>query len=171
LLATNDYAGKSVGQLNDLATSIGNVSGSFGDAHDIVQALASTGKVAGDQFATVAQGVSDFAQVTGSSIQDAVETFTKLGDDPVKAATSLNDQYHYLTASVYEQIEAAQKQGDTEKAASIAQDALAESFSKRRESMVEDMGLLQKGWDELKASASATWDAMLGIGRQKSIAD
>ncbi|MDF5999936.1 phage tail length tape measure family protein [Pseudomonas aeruginosa] len=37
--------------------------------------------------------------------------FSKLADDPVKASQQLNDRYHYLTASVYEQITALERQG------------------------------------------------------------
>ncbi|MEM5618465.1 phage tail length tape measure family protein [Pseudomonas aeruginosa] len=50
-------------------------------------------------------------EATGKAVSETVAEFSKLADDPVRASQQLNDRYHYLTASVYEQITALDEAG------------------------------------------------------------
>lgn len=113
----------------------------------------------------------DMAEVTGKSIQDAVASIASLRDDPVRSVKSLDDQYHVLSATQYAYIKQLQEQGDTEKAAAIAQDAEAKAFSERAKKVEDDLGYLELAWSSLGRVASATWDSMKGIGRGPTTED
>ena len=45
-------------------------------------------------------------KATGQSIDDTIKDFVKLAEEPTKASVKLNEQFHYLTGAVYEQIAA-----------------------------------------------------------------
>lgn len=105
LTLTGGYAGVSAGQLGALAESIGKTNGTTGVAAETLASLASSGKIAGESFDEIATAAVAMNQATGKAVQDTVAEFVRIGDDPVSAAKSLNSSYHFLTASVYEQIE------------------------------------------------------------------
>lgn len=58
-------------------------------------------KVSISMLERVSQAAIDLERVGGPAINETVKQFASLGDDPVKASLKLNEQTHYLTASVY----------------------------------------------------------------------
>ncbi|MBO1764972.1 phage tail length tape measure family protein, partial [Escherichia coli] len=117
IISTGNYAGVTVAQVQQLGTTVGAQTGKISETRQALDLLVASGKFTGSQLALVGKGVVDFATVTGTSVEKAVDTFKKLADDPVKASIALNDQYHFLTLSIYDQIAAAEKNGDTQQAA------------------------------------------------------
>lgn len=171
LILTGNYLGTTVGQLQTSARAIAEVVGTQGKAAEALTALATGGKVATDAFTTVGTAVVLMNRVLGTSIDEAVSTFTKLSDEPTKASAKLNESLHYLTLATYERIRSLEAQGDKEGAAALAQKALAESTTARLKSVEASTGSLEKAWRALADKAKEAWDAMLGVGRQQSAAD
>lgn len=171
IVSTGNYASASIGQVNQLALTIGKQTRSVGESRTALELLIASGKVTGDRLAEAAQGAVDFSTVTGQSIDKSVEFFAKLQDDPVKAIQELDAQYHILTLTQYENIKALEAQGDASSAAAIAQTAAAQTFAQRAAEVRQNQGLIERGWDEIKESASAAWDAMKGVGRTSSNQD
>lgn len=68
----------------------------------------------------------------------------------MEAAVKLNQSYHFLTDSVYEQIRALEQQGNTEDATRVAVDALAESMDKASKNAERHIGVLHGMWREFK---------------------
>jgi len=165
IIETGNFAGVTSGQVNAYVDTIGRATQSTGNVREALTLLIASGKVTGTRLAEAAQGAADFSFVTGQAIDKSVEAFVKLQDDPVKAIRTLDEQYHVLTLTQYENIKALEAQGDASTAAAIAQTAAAQSFAQRAAEVRQSQGLIQRGWDEIKASASAAWDAMKGIGR------
>lgn len=89
-----------------------------------------------------------------------------MAKDPLKASLALNEEMNHLTASVYDQIKALDKQGKTADAAAIAQKAYADAMSSRRAEMVQNLGYIEAGWNKVKNAAKKAWDAILDIGRE-----
>ncbi|MFH0001744.1 phage tail length tape measure family protein, partial [Pseudomonas aeruginosa] len=85
-------------------------------------------------------------EATGKAVSDTVAEFSKLADEPVKASQQLNEKYHYLTASVYEQIAALDQQGDSLGAAQLAMDAYSQAMDERASQIVENLGTLETAW-------------------------
>jgi phage-related minor tail protein len=117
IIATGNYAGVTAGQIEAMGSAVGAQTGKIRDSRAALELLAASGRFSGDELQLVAKSTVDFATVTGKSIADAVKEMVKLRDDPLKAALALNDSYHFLTVATYEQIAAAQKNGDVQQAA------------------------------------------------------
>lgn len=162
---TGNYAGVTADDIHAMAQGMAGDATLIGQAKDALLAVVSSGKFAGDSIRTVAQAAIDMARTTGVSVSQAVQDFEQLGRSPAEAAAKLNEQYHFLTASIYEQITALEEEGNTTQAAALAQDALAQHFAAAAADQEEHLGALQREWNALKFAASSAWDAILGIGR------
>lgn len=168
IIATGDFAGKTTGQLSDMVDALGNVPGNGGNAQKVLQSLVMSGKVTGDRLQEAAQASIDFATITGKSIDQAVDAFVRLQDDPVKAAKDLDDQLHFLTATQYENIKALQAQGDSEAAAAIAQTAASVAFRQRALEIQSSQNIIERGWNRIKEATESALQAMGKIGSASS---
>ena len=165
LIATGGYAGVTAGQVEVMAQRIGEVDGKAAQAREALTALIATGKVAGAQLEDAARAAKAFADVTGTELADGVKEIAKLGDDPSKAVLELNDKFHFLTASVFEHIQALQQQGDQEGATAAAMKAAADELEKRRETIVENAGYIERAWNSAKGAVLGFIDSLASIGR------
>lgn len=161
LILTGSAAGATSGQLNSMAQQISATVGTTGQAAEVLASLASGGKIAGDSFQTVTQAAVSMQQATGKAVSETVAEFVKLADDPVKASAALNDQYHYLTASVYSQIEALEKQGDHAGAVQLATEQYADAINTRTPKILENLSLWERGYNAVAKAA----DDLKNIGR------
>lgn len=169
LVLTGNYAGTTYGQMNMLAESISDVTGTQRQAAAALEALAASGKVAGDQMGEIGTAAVAMSNAAGRAIGEIVAEFVKLGEEPTKASAALNEQYHYLTASVYEQIRALEEQGEKTEAARLAQDAYADAVTTRAAEVERNLGSLQQAWNAVRLNAGKAWSAMLNIGREDSL--
>lgn len=169
LILTGNAAGTTSGQLTDMARSIGKTVGTQGDAAAALAALAGTGKVGVDnlqRFATVAvKAQRDIGVATSETAKD----FADLAKSPLQATEKLNEQYHYLTGSIYAQIKALQDQGRIEEAGEVAQKAYAAALEDRSGKLEAHLGSIQKGWRGVTDYAKGAWDAMLDVGREETL--
>ena len=171
LVMTGNYAGVSTDQLSSMAATMSRTIGTQGQAAETLEKLASTGKIAGDQLVTIGVAAEAMEKATGTAVDKTIEQFVSLADEPVKASLKLNEQYHYLTAAVYDQIVALDEQGKTEQAAALAQQTYAEQMKARADKVIANLGYLERGWNAVTGAAKSAWDAMLGIGRTATLDD
>ncbi|WP_236175339.1 phage tail tape measure protein [Pseudomonas pseudonitroreducens] len=169
LILTGNAAGVTTDQLADLARQVGSETGTIHDAADALTQFAATGKFASSQLGELATAALNFEDATGKAVSETVKEFARLADDPVKASQQLNEQYHYLTAAVYEQIAALQEQGRTNDAAQVAEKAYAEALDDRATKVKESLGTIETAWNAVKSAAKSAWDAVLDIGREATL--
>jgi len=167
LILTGNYAGVSAGQLGDMARQVGATVGTTGQAAAVLDMLAGKGKIAGDSFAGITQAAVSMQEATGKAVSNTVAEFEKLADDPVKASAALNEQYHYLTASVYSQIAALEKQGDHAGAVKLATESFADAINERTPRILENLSFWEKGYNAVARAA----DSLKNIGRSNIGAD
>lgn len=167
LILTGNYAGVSAGQLGDMARQVSATVGSTGQAASVLALLADNGKIAGASFTEITQAAVSMQEATGKAVSDTVAEFSKLADDPVKASAALNEQYHYLTASVYSQIVALEKQGDHAGAVKLATDAYADAINERTPKILANLSLWEKAYNAVARAA----DGIKNIGRPDIDAD
>lgn len=168
LVLTGGYAGVTSDQLRNMATAATAGGASFNTAAEAVTALAATGRLTGDEIASLGQTTADAATYTSTSVQQMVDTFTKLADEPVKASVALNDQYHYLTESTYDQITALEKQGDATGAAQVAVDAFSSAMDARTKEIAANEGIILKGWQDIKGAINDAIEAVGSFGAKAS---
>jgi lambda family phage tail tape measure protein len=169
IVTTGNAAGTSALALAGMATTISASVGTTGKAAETLAMLASNGKIASSSFEQIATAAISFESATGKAVSATVAEFASLADDPVKALATLNEKYNFLTASVYEQVRAAQEMGEKEAAAAIAQEAYAKALEARAKTIKESLGTIETAWNAITGAAKSGWDAMLGVGRQQSL--
>jgi len=167
LILTGNYAGVSAGQLGDMARQVSATVGTTGQAAAVLALLADNGKIAGESFIGITQAAVSMQEATGKAVSETVAEFAKLADDPVKASAALNEQYHYLTASVYSQIAALEKQGDHAGAVKLATEQYADAINERTPRILENLSFWEKGYNAVARAA----DNLKNLGRPDINAD
>ncbi|HFH3295091.1 TPA: phage tail length tape measure family protein [Pseudomonas aeruginosa] len=168
IILTGNYAGTSAGQLSAMAAAIAKANGTQYEAVAVLSEITATGKFTVDQIELVASTAIAMQDATGKAVSETVAEFSKLAEDPVRASQQLNEKYHYLTASVYEQITALNQQGDTLGAAQLAMDAYGQAMDERASQIVENLGTMERAWKTVAGVAKGAWDEMLGVGRAET---
>ncbi|MGO4304188.1 phage tail tape measure protein [Cupriavidus sp. RAF12] len=171
LVMTGNYASVSADQLATMAKTVSQSIGTQGQAAETLAQVAATGKIAGDQIVAVGIAAETMEKATGTAVDKTITQFVQLADEPVKASVKLNEQYHYLTASVYDQIVALEEQGKKEQAAALAQQAFAEQMKSRADKVIANLGYMERAWNAVTGAAKSAWDAMLGVGRAATLDD
>lgn len=167
LILTGNYAGTSAGQLSDMAREVSATVGTTGDAAASLAKLAGSGVIAGDSFKEIADAAAAMEDATGKSVDATIAEFVKIAKDPVSAAKELNDQYHFLTASVYSQIVALKEQGDTIGAAKLLTDTYADTVKGRAGEITQNLGTIERAWKGITDEARKSLDAIKNIGRDE----
>jgi len=165
IILTGNFAGTSVGQLASMASALDRVGGTERQAAQALAEVTAAGKFTVGQLQEIATSAVAMEDATGKAISATVAEFKRLADEPAAASAKLNEQYHYLTASVYEQITALEQQGDAAGAAQVAIDAFSEAMTSRASEINDGLGYIETAWKNIKDAASEAWDEMLGIGR------
>lgn len=169
LILTGNAAGTTSDELAAMAAQIDEVSGTQRQAAAALAEVAATGRFTADQIELIGTAAVSMENATGRAISETVAEFIKLADQPSKAAAKLNEQYHFLTASVYEQIRALEDQGDTIGAANLAIEEYGRTTVQRAAEVTENLGALESAWKGVKDIAAEAWDAMLDIGRESTL--
>ncbi|WP_431479712.1 phage tail tape measure protein [Pseudomonas simiae] len=171
LVFTGNAAGTSASQLAFMAQQVSSTIGTTGAAAEVLAKLAGNGKIASGSFELITTAALQMERATGRSIDETVAEFAKIAKDPVAAAKELNDQYHFLTASVYAQIVALKEQGDTVGAANLLTDTYASTIATRSGQITQNLGLIERGWNSIRDAAKAALDVPLSIGREKGLSE
>lgn len=166
LIMTGNAAGTTAGQLQAMAAEVDQVVGTQAKAAEVLAMLASTGNVTRAQLTIATQAAVAMERSLGVAAEETVKQFSALGQEPVKASARLNEQTHFLTLEVWEQIRALNQHGRTAEAGAVAQEAYAKEGIKRAQEMDTHLGTLQKSWRFVGERAKEAWDFMLGLGRE-----
>jgi lambda family phage tail tape measure protein len=168
LVTSGNAAGTTSGQLADMAQDVSRSVGTVGKAASVLAQLAGSSRIAVDSFDEIAIAAIKWEEATGKAAEETVKDFEKIAKDPVKAIRELNDSMNFLTASTYAQIVALQKQGDTQAAANLAEQAYSEALTARSNKIVENLGYVETAWKNVKEFAKDAWDAFLDVGRAET---
>lgn len=171
IVLTGNAAGTTVDQLRGMSIALSASTGTQGEAAAALAAIAGAGKIAADQMLAVGESALAMSKATGRSIEETVKEFVKLAEEPAAASAKLNEQYNYLTASVYEQIRALEEQGRTTDATKLAADTYAAAMKERARQVVEDLGFIQRAWAGIIDVTKRATDSAKGFGRRETTAD
>lgn len=166
MVMTGNYSALTADQFARVSKELGNIGteGQHGAAVAL-EGIAASGKFTSDQLITVGKAAITMQEATGRSVQDTVAEFNKLAGDPVRASLELNDQYHYLTVSVYEQIRALEDQGRHMDAVNLAINTMANSIAERAPEEVKYIGTMESAWKKVLGVIVDVENAALKIGR------
>ncbi|EEK3138618.1 phage tail tape measure protein, partial [Salmonella enterica] len=169
LILTGSYAGKTTGQLNEMAKSLAGNGVTQHDAAGVLAQVVGSGAFTGQAVDMVSRTAARMQQAVGQSVDETVRQFKRLQDDPVNAAKELDKTMHFLTATQLEQIRVLGEQGNTADAAKIAMSAYSEEMNKRMADVHDNLGWVEKAWNAVGNAAKWAWDRMLDIGREETL--
>ena len=167
LILTGGSAGLTASQLGVMAKQVSDTVGTTGQAAEVLAILAGNGKIAGESFLGITQAAVSMQEATGRAVSETIAEFVKIADEPVKASAALNEQYHYLTASVYSQIVALEEQGKHAEAVKLATDQYADAINERTPKILENLSLWEKGYNLVAKAA----DNLKNAGRSQTNAE
>jgi phage-related minor tail protein len=170
-IETGALAGKTAGDLQQMARRISDVVGTQGQAADVLDQFARSTKVGAENMEQFAEAAIRWEKITGTAAEDTVKAFIELGKDPLDAVLKLNEGMNFLTASTYEQIRSLENQGQTAQAAAVAQKAYADALNDRAPKLEQNLGALESAWKRVTSMAKGAWDAMLDVGRPATLED
>ncbi|MBF8774457.1 phage tail length tape measure family protein [Pseudomonas fulva] len=168
LIMTGNFSKASEAQLIGLAESADQVAGTFGQASAALAQLTSAGTNTAGNLKLITTTAVEMQRVTGKAVEETVAEFIKLGKDPVAGIVELDEKYRFLTASVYAQIKALSDQGNAVGAADLAERTYAEAMGQRTSKIRENLGIIERGWLNIKDATNEVIDAFDSIGRKSA---
>lgn len=179
LIETGYYAGVTGDKLNSMAHDAVMMGGSISEAKKAVIDLAGSGKFTGQEIGKIADAAIAMEHATGKAVDETIKQFESLAvqtsgntmratEAISKAALKLDDQYHFLTESVYENIRAFEKDGDQKAASALAIDALAKTTKERAEEMAANIGYVARAWNLVKEVVGDVGDAIGNAGKKST---
>ncbi len=171
IVMNGGVAGVTVSQMTDMAKAIGEVAGGQHAASGALTEMAGSGAVAGESLQKFTQLAMELEKYAGQPVKTTAEHMAQLGEAPVKASLKLNEQYHYLTDAVYQQIKALDAKGQKDEAAALAQKTYGDAMAERTGTLKSSLGTLERVWDSLGSTATKAWNAMLNVGRAATLTE
>ncbi|MIR72084.1 phage tail tape measure protein, partial [Salmonella enterica] len=168
LILTGSYAGKTAGQLNEMAKSLAGNGVTQHDAAGVLAQVVGSGSFRGGQVETVARAAVAMQNATGEAVDKTIANFQKLYDSPTRASEELNKQLHYLTSSQYEYISSLEQRGFKEAAGQAAADAYGKAEQRRSQQIIDNLGIIERAIISATSRWKEFWDAALNIGRPKT---
>ncbi|EKQ0892602.1 phage tail tape measure protein [Salmonella enterica] len=169
IILTGSYAGKTAGQLNEMAKSLAGNGVTQHDAAGVLAQVVGSGSFTGPAVDMVSRTAARMQEAVGQSVDETIRQFKRLQDDPVNAAKELDKTLHFLTATQLEQIRVLGEQGRTTDAAKIAMSAYSEEMNKRMSDVHDNLGWVESAWNAVGNAAKWAWDRMLDIGREETL--
>lgn len=166
---TGNAIGVSASQFASMRDSIAGIGATKGKAAEVLTEIAANGKIAGTNIKGIAEAAILMEKATGQATAKTIEQFAELAKSPADASAKLNEQYNFLTASVYKQIKALEEQGKTLQAANLAEQTYADAIKQRAQTVVDNAGVMERAWRGVTGAAKGAWDVMLGVGRAQSL--
>lgn len=168
LILTGNFSKASEAQLLSLAESADEVTGTFGQAAGALAQLTAAGANTAGNLKLITTTAVEMQRVTGKAVEDTVAEFIKLGKDPVAGIVELDEKYRFLTAAVYAQIKALSDQGNAVAAADLAERTYAEAMGQRTSKIRDNLGVIERGWLNIKDATNEVLDAFASIGRKSA---
>lgn len=164
---TGGFAGRTAGQINQMAVSLGGMYGGVTKAQKVLAGLIETGKFSGDALDAVAASVLAMSKATGQDADKVVEQYARMSDGVAKWADEQNRQYHFLTLAAYDHIKALEEMGEKGAAEKAVAEALTDALGRQH----QQLGWLPAAWHAVGDAAAAAWRQMMNVGKPDSAED
>ncbi len=160
---TGNYAGVTADSFERAAARIQRAAGSTAAAsREMLIGSIGSGAFGPGAIEDVASAMTRLQRLSGQSTEDVVKMFSGMSKGVADWSANANRAYNFLSIEQYKHIKLLEEQGRQEEAMRVAANALNTALSDRK----LELGLLERGWNSVKNTASEAWNAMLNIGRQ-----
>ncbi len=173
---TNDISGETTASLQHLASAAGAVHGNFKEAYEAAAELTASGKFTRAQIDEVTVAVVNLNHAFGVPIQKSIKEFESLAVHGTGAATAntlevtkalekLDEQYHFVNATLMEQVIQLEKQGKQQEASTLGIKAYIDETTRAKERSDEDLGSIERGWNAIVKVVKSAGQAMADVGK------
>ena len=161
LILTGNYAGVTADQLTRMVSQLDNISGvTAGSARDALLAVASSGKITGEQFEMVARSAAQMQSIVGVSVDETVNKFLEIQRAPVEALMKLNDAEHFLTQAQLERINTLVDEGRQQEAVAEATRIYADNLDNVANRAEQALPAISRWWTAVKDETSGAWNEL-----------
>jgi phage-related minor tail protein len=165
---TGGAAGITQGQFRALAEQLTQTtSASIGASKELLQLLVSTGSIGANALKPAAEAIQRIVELSGKEAEEVSRQITSVGGRIDQYASKLNQTYNFLNVTQFKRIQQLDIEGKREEALKITLDLLNESLAKRGREITWLTSFVQGA----TSIWSSFWDAVSGIGRQKTLED
>lgn len=165
LTLSGNYAGLTTDRMLVLAKSGQQAGLTFDQTSDSLKALINAGVGAGARFDELSQAVAKFSTASGVPVEKVAEAFGKLTNDPTSGLIAMAQQFHNVTSEQIAYVAQLQRSGDEAAALQAANDAATKGFNTQTQTLIDNMGTIERSADSLKRAFKSMWDAALDLGR------
>ncbi|MFU7835428.1 phage tail length tape measure family protein [Raoultella planticola] len=165
LTLSGNTAGLTTDRMLVLAKSGQQAGLTFDQTSDSLTALINAGVGAGACFDELSQAVAKFSTASGIPVEKVAEAFGKLTNDPTSGLIAMAQQFHNVTSEQIAYVAQLQRSGDEAAALQAANDAATKGFNTQTQSLIDNMGTIERSADSLKRAFKSMWDAALDLGR------
>jgi phage-related minor tail protein len=155
---TGNYAGVSVANVQQLAGAITSAKGSLSASREVLEQLIASGRVSGQALQSMGQAAVDMAELTGESTEKATQSVLAMFDGTTQSLLKANEQYHFLTTAIYDQITALEAVGESQAAMDVAARAFHDAAQQRLEVEQDQLSGLAKAWQTVSHAAKSYWE-------------
>jgi phage-related minor tail protein len=168
LTFTGNALGVTGSQYAQLRDNLAAIAGTKSKAAEALTEIARAGVFTRDSVQGIAEAAVLMERATGQSISKTVDQFKELAKSPSDAAAKLNDQYHFLTGAIYDQIKALEDQGRAQDAATLAMQTYSSAVAQRGKEIIDNLGYVETKFQNLVIAAKKGWDAVANVGRDQT---
>lgn len=165
IIQSGKLATLSSSDILNYSSEVANMSHTVGQSIEAISLFVNEMELSDETLINASAAALSWSKITGDSLDEVVKDFSKLSKDPVKSIVGLDSKYKFLTASIYNSVRALQEAGREMEATELATNALAQSISDKSELMYERLGLIAKGWYNVKSAATGVFDYFADMGR------
>ena len=133
---------------------------STAQATEAMSGLMKAGKIGKESFQGIALAASEANKWVGISIEETIEKFNELADDPMKVLSEFTIQTGYLSQAQLQLVRDHLEAGDSAKAQAEAIKLLEDGYRQMASQAKQDMSSLGVAMNELKDTTNTLWDAL-----------
>ncbi len=147
-------SGQTVESLNQIATTVGKVTGNFGGARDAVISLSAGLAGSSTQIQNLATAAVAIGEITGKGVEEVATSLEKSGKNAADSAAKISEQYGLLTFEQYEVIKALDDQGEHQRALDVLSENLNTAAQERLKKYRESLSDIETDWNSIKKAIS-----------------
>ncbi|RZZ90592.1 phage tail length tape measure family protein [Pseudoxanthomonas winnipegensis] len=158
MLLTGQSADVTGGQFNALVGEIDRLVGvSRGQAVGALTAVASSGRLAGENIEMISAAAARMQASTGQAVSKTVSAFEEIARSPVEGLLKLNEAEGFLTRAQVQRIVTLQQEGHEQAAVTEALALYAEHLQDVGTRSEQLMPAMTRWWRDFKGEISDTW--------------
>jgi lambda family phage tail tape measure protein len=165
---TGDSAGATVGQLALMSKRLDAIGGTRAAASKALATFVEAGVSGADSLERFTATAQQAERSIGIPLEQIAKNFAALQKAPTAAATEIQKSFAFLTPAVLKYISEQERAGNVTRAAAAASAVYDAALRRNSDAVDENVGYLIRGGRAVKKVWDEAWDAILGVGRQKT---